>query len=203
MGSFISREDHGLNARGPESEPRGFTARSVVLLALLSVITGSAAEVVPRDAAIRNEVASVERAIDTRFRDLSSEQPMALLGSARGVYLKGYGAVFTVEVNLAAAANLSPFRQSYSEEEKRQLNIRKRQRLETLETRALEILVEESKKLTRIPAEEVVALAVSLFHFPWEDLTGLPRQMVASAAKSVLASTAPAEIRRRVGIGYF
>ena len=202
FGALGDRQHAGSSIRG------GFRRHVPVpalglLLGLIAAFPSSAAEVAPGDAAIRNEVASVERAIDARFRDLSAEQPMALLGSARGVYLKGYGAVFTVEVNLAAAANLSPFRQSYSEEEKRQLNIRKRQRLETLEEQALAILVEESKKLTLVPSEEVVALAVSLFHFPWEDLTGLPRQMVASAAKSVLAATPTAEIRRRVGIGYF
>lgn len=177
-------------------------------LALAAVAPALATEVSPKAAAIRNQVVEVERSIDRRFRDLRDAQPMTLLGAARGVYLDGYGAVFTIEVNLYPSAALSPFRQSYSEEEKRQLNVRKRQRLESLEEKAREILIEESAKLIGLPEGEKVALAVSLFHFAWEDLTGLPRQLVMAAARSVLAEARSgaleaASLRDRLAPEYF
>ncbi|MCB1019492.1 MAG: hypothetical protein KDC27_06165 [Acidobacteria bacterium] len=167
-----------------------------------------AAEVSPQAAAIRKQIVDVERSIDRRFRSLQDAQPMTLLGAARGVYLDGYGAVFTLEVNLYPSAALSPFRQSYSEEEKRQLNVRKKQRLEDLEEKAREILVEESAKLTGLPDGEKIALAVSLFHFAWEDLTGLPRQLVMAAAQDLLAqarsgSLDVADMRRKFAPEYF
>ena len=175
---------------------------------LLLAATASAVETDPRGAAIRGEILEVERAIDRRFRSVGDEAPMMMLGNARGVYLSGYGAVFTVQLNLVPTANVSPFRGSYSDEEKRQLNIRKRQRLETLEQKAREILLEESAKLRSLPEEEKVALAVSLFHFAWEDRTQLPGQVVASSTKTALAelrsgSLQVAEARRRVKIEYF
>ena len=177
-------------------------------IALAAVAPVSAAEISPKAAAIRKQVVEVERSIDRRFRDLRDAQPMALLGAARGVYLDGYGAVFTIEVNLYPSAALSPFRQSYSEEEKRQLNVRKRQRLESLEQKAREILIEEAGKLVGLPQGEKVALAVSLFHFAWEDLTGLPRQLVMAAARNVLAEAQSgaldaADLRKRLAPVYF
>lgn len=184
--------------------------RLLVAVGLCSAAIAPAAapQVSPQAAALRQQVVEVERSIDRRFRDLRDAQPMTLLGAARGVYLDGYGAVFTVEVNLYPSAALSPFRQSYSEEEKRQLNVNKRQRLESLEQRAREILVDESAKLIGLPAGEKVALAVSLFHFAWEDLTGLPRQLVMAAARDVLAEArsgalAAADLRQRLAPQYF
>ena len=175
-------------------------------LALASI--AAAADISPKAAAMRKQIVEVERSIDRRFRDLEDAQPMTLIGAARGAYLDGYGAVFTLEVNLYPSAALSPFRQSYSEEEKRQLNIRKRQRLETLEEKAREILLQESAKLVSLPEGEKVALAISLFHFAWEDLTGLPRQLIMAAARAVLAeaqsgAVAAVDIRKRLAPEYF
>lgn len=185
---------------------RGLLLACVATVALAPA--ASAAQVSPQAAELRKQVAEIERSIDRRFRDLHDTQPMTLLGVARGVYLDGYGAVFTLEVNLYPSAALSPFRQSYSEEEKRQLNMRKRQRLEDLESKARDILVEESAKLTGLPDGEKIALAVSLFHFAWEDLTGLPRQLVMAAARNVLAEArsgalAGADLRTRLAPEYF
>ena len=179
------------------------------LLALLVSAGLTAAEVDPAATELRLQMTEVERAIDRRFAEIRTDsQPMMLLGATRGVYLDGYGAVFTLEVNLYPAAALNPFRQAYSEAEKRQLNVRKRQRLETLETEARTILVEESERLTALEPGEKVALAVSLFHFGWEDLTGLPRQLVAAANRSALdeartGSWTAADLRRRLELSYF
>jgi multidrug efflux pump subunit AcrA (membrane-fusion protein) len=178
-------------------------------LALAIVAALPAAEATAASTELRLQIADVERAIDSRFGQIRTDsQPMMLLGATRGAYLDGYGAVFTVEVNLYPAAALNPFRQSYSDAEKQQLNIRKRQRLETLEAEARAILVEETKRLTALSPGDKVALAVSLFHFNWEDLTGLPRQMVASAARSALdevraGSLTAAEGKKRLELRYF
>ncbi len=192
--------------RAPASRLARLGALACLFVAALAPVR--ATEISAQAASIRKQIVEVERSIDRRFRDLRDAQPMTLLGSARGVYLDGYGAVFTIEVNLYPSAALSPFRQSYSEEEKRQLNVRKRQRLESLEQKAREILIEESAKLVKLPEGEKVALAVSLFHFAWEDLTGLPRQLVMAAARSVLAEArsgalATTELRQRLSPEYF
>ncbi len=183
--------------------------RRMALLLLPATISLTAAEVDPSATELRLQMNDVERAIDRRFSEIRTDsQPMMLLGATRGAYLEGYGAVFTLEVNLYPAAALNPFRQSYSDAEKQQLNIRKRQRLETLEAEARTILAEESKRLTALAPTAKIALAVSLFHFNWEDLTGLPRQLVAAAARNVLdevrgGSLTAADLKQRLELRYF
>ncbi len=137
---------------------------------------------------LRRELASAELSIDGRFNNISvmtGSKPMPLMGVTRGGYLKGFGAVFTLQVSLVPVANLGPFRRP-TEEEKTKLNLSKRQRVEDLEIHARVVLVEEGARLTRVPVNEKVALIVSLFHYSWEDVTGLPSQLVMQARRQVL-----------------
>lgn len=179
-----------------------------LLLACVVVTSVAAVEVDASSNALRAQIMSAERVVDQRFQSVGDSVPMAVVGASRGAYIEGYGVVFNVQVNLAPVGNISPFRRSYSDEEIRQINIRKRQRIETLEQRAREILVEISAMIEGLPANEKIAVAVSLFHFAWEDLTQLPRQMVMSAVKSVLSEAksgtlAVADFRRSLRIHYF
>jgi hypothetical protein len=179
-----------------------------LLLALIAVAAAAGVEVDAASNNIRNQLIEAEQVIDQRFAAVGSEAPMAVLGYPRGAYIEGYGVVFTVQVNIAPVGALSPFRRSYTDEEIRQINIRKRQRIETLEQRTRELLVELSGLLPSLPANEKIAMAVSLFHFAWEDLTALPKQMVMAAAKSVLAQAkgsdlALPDLRSQLDIRYF
>ncbi len=169
------------------------TARIVALALLAAAAFGG--EIPARTTALGKQVAAMEKAVDKHFRSISIVPAIAMVGTARGAYLADYGAVFSVEINLVPVANVSPFRSAYTEEEKRQLNIRKRQRMEDLERMMREVLTREGAGLTEVGAEEQVALAVSLFYFPWEDLTQLPRQVVMAGARGELASAASLSTR--------
>lgn len=179
-----------------------------LLLSLFAVSLVSAVEVEPSAGKLRSQIAEAEQVVDQRFQSVEDDAPMTVMGNARGAYIEGYGVVFNVQVNIAPVGNISPFRRSYSEEEIRQINVRKRQRLETLEQRTRALLVELSGSITGLPENEKIAIAVSLFHFAWEDLTALPRQMVMAAAKSILAeaksgSTPLADLRSQLSVRYF
>jgi hypothetical protein len=161
-----------------------------------------------RPAAIRDEMVTVERSINARFQRIDEPATIILLTPARGAYLDGFGTVFTLEVNLAPIANVSPFQRSYSEEQRRLLNIRKQARLENLESDARVILIEEAGRLPSLPPEHSVALVISLFHFGWEDLTKLPGQFVMQAEKQTLLDlakpdTAKAEIKAKLVARYY
>ena len=68
---------------------------------LLLVIAASAmASDAPR--VPRNTLAATEKKLDNSFTKLWSDNPFVVMGPTRGVYLEGYGAVFTAEVNLVA-----------------------------------------------------------------------------------------------------
>jgi hypothetical protein len=179
-----------------------------LVLSFMAAALASAVEVDAAAGKLRDQIAAAEQVIDQRYQGVGSDTVMTVIGNSRGAYVEGYGVVFNVQVNIAPVGNINPFRRSYSDEEIRQINIRKRQRVETLEQRTRELLVELSDSIPGLPANERIAIAVSLFHFAWEDLTQLPKQMVMAAAKSVLAqaksgSLPSADLRSRLNIRYF
>ena len=146
------------------------------------------AEPPPAEDSLHRELTSSERSIDDRFSNVSAmtgSKPMLLRGVTRGGYLRGFGAVFTLQVSLVPMANLGPFRR-LTEEDKTRLNLSKRQRVEDLVIRARTVLVEEGAGLTQVPVNEQVALIISLLHYSWEDVTGLPSQLVMQARRQVL-----------------
>lgn len=165
---------------------RLFAALFASVVVLMTV--GSAlAEPPATQTAVHEQIVRTEHAIDSRFRNLEDvidSTPMPLTGVTRGGYLKGFGVVFTVEVNLLPVPNLGAF-SGFSEKAKTNLNVRKRQRLEDLEIRARTILVEEGPRLTEVPVTEKVALVISLLHYSWEDVSGLPSQLVMQAQRQL------------------
>jgi hypothetical protein len=116
-----------------------------------------------------------------------------LLGPTRGVYLEGYGAVFSTELNLVVSPNLSPFRPAFSKLEIARMHERKIQRLPRLKQKMREVLVASAASLENLPPSEQVVLAVSLFHYSWEDYSGLPSQIVMQAERQKLLSNATRE----------
>jgi len=187
--------------------------RSTTLLAsvLILLAAGAApAEPPATNTAVHEQIVQAERAIDGRFRNLNDvvdSTPMPLTGVARGGYLKGFGVVFTVEVNLLPVPNLGPF-SGITGKDKEKLNLRKRQRLEDLEIRARTILIEEGPRLTEVPAAEKVALVISLLHYSWEDVTGLPSQLIMQARRQLLIDHQDGRVdlptlKERLELAYF
>ena len=154
----------------------------VAWLALLLAGPLEAAEIELLEPGLMRQMEEMESAVDRSFRSADGTRPAAI-SATRGIYLPGYGAVFSVEVNLVPVANASPFRRSYTSEEIRALNLRKRAALEPLRQRMREILIREGSALTDLPPDLQVTLAVSLFHFPWEDRWYLPSQVVIGAPR--------------------
>src|SRR5207237_7315858 len=87
------------------------TAHLIALVLIMGVITTASAQRVKRGA-----LAAMEKSFDARLQQMVTE-PFDLLGNTRGLYLEGYGAVFTAEVNLIISPMLSPFRPPFSNEE--------------------------------------------------------------------------------------
>ena len=159
-------------------------ARSLGLLLLGAAMLSAGPPANEHD--LGKQLKRVERSIDGRFEQTIHPSPMALVGVTRGFYLQGFGAVFSLEVNVVPTPNISPFFRGYDAEQKRNLNRRKKEQLKPLEARAREILTEEVAKVEALPADEAVALAISLFYYNWEDIGGLPFQLVVQAPKQVL-----------------
>jgi hypothetical protein len=135
---------------------------------------------------VRSTLKSVERTIDERVQRMVDRAPFVLLGTTRGAYLPGYGAVFSLEVNLVPVAGISPFRPAYTPPEIQDINRRKREKLGTLRAALRPLLVDQAAGLGQVPPNEKVALIVSLFNHRWEDTTGLPSQIVLQATRQSL-----------------
>jgi len=139
----------------------------------------------------RAALAGVERNFDNRLA--YTADAFDLLGPTRGVYLESYGAVFSTELNLIVSPNLSPFHQSFGKIEIARIHERKLQRLPALKQKMREMLWASAESLETMPPGEQVVVAVSLFHYSWEDYTGLPSQIVMQAERQKLLSNATRE----------
>lgn len=138
----------------------------------------------------RTEIAGMERVIDQRLARLDLERPVEVLGLTRGLYLEGYGAVFTAEVNLLPAVGLSPFRPSLSKEDVARLREQKLKRLPQLRLLMQDLLLAAAQSLDRLPASEQVVLALMLWSHPWEDAAGLPKMIQMQGRRDALLAVA-------------
>ncbi|MBM3466079.1 MAG: hypothetical protein FJW40_10370 [Acidobacteria bacterium] len=155
--------------------------RSVTLGLLLGAAATCASE---KSTVARSGLVALEKSFNRKVETLYDD-PFALLGPARGVYLDGYGAVFSAEVNLAPAA-ISPFRPQMKPEDIAKLRQRKLDRLPLLRQAMRQLLSEAAVSLEGLPREERIAVAVSLFYLPWESQTGLPGQLLMQSRRGQL-----------------
>ena len=134
----------------------------------------------------REAMHAMEISFDKRIQTLSADAPFELLGNTNGVYLDGYGAVFTSGVNLLLSADVSPFQQSMPKDFIAKLHQRKLERLPILKKNMQEELVAMASSLDALPASEQIVLGVTLFYHRWEDTSGLPSQILMRAERQKL-----------------
>jgi hypothetical protein len=129
----------------------------------------------------------MELSVDRRIQTLSADAPFELLGNTRGLYLEGYGAVFTAEVNLSQSNNISPFQPTIPKEYVDKLRLRKLERVPVLKKCMQDEMVALAASLDAVPANEQIVLSVTLYYYrKWEDTTGLPSQIVMQAERQRL-----------------
>lgn len=154
---------------------------------LLLVVAASAiASDAPR--VPRTTLAAAEKSLDNRFAGLWSDNPFIMLGPTRGIYLEGYGAVFTAEVNLVAGPQigiLTPSMTKQSIAQHRQKKIDRIPELKKAMTKALADMA-ASPEMAAVPPDEQIVLVAFLSHFPWEDLSGVPSQIMMQGSKKKL-----------------
>ena len=129
---------------------------------------------------------ALERSTDANFESLIQENPLSILGATRGVYLDGYGVVFSAEVELAAYAAQNPFRPAYTKDDIQKLRERKAVRISHLKESMRNMLVTLGTSLDTVPLTQNVALAVTIPYYRWEDSSGMPRQIVMISPRKAL-----------------
>jgi hypothetical protein len=160
--------------------------KPILLIALTTLCFAASEPIVSRASLM-----AVESSINDKMRS-NLRDPYDLLGTARGTYLEGYGAVFTVELNLVLLSplNLSPFKPSITEAEIADIHDRKLQKIDALKESMRGLMLNASHSLPGLPAEERIVMETFLFNYRWENARGLPRRIVLTAPKQKLMDAA-------------
>lgn len=133
----------------------------------------------------RKSVVAMERSFDQKLISLWPE-PFLLLGTARGFYLDGFGAVFSAEMNLVTGPNVTPFHPEMSKAEIEQHRKKKLERLPVLRQAMRQMLKDAASSLDGVPPAEQIVVEVTVMKYPWEDMTGVPTQILMQAQKKRL-----------------
>jgi hypothetical protein len=136
--------------------------KSAWIAAALLLAAGLAAAQTSAPPVTRAALSAIERQFDLILSRPAQEDPFDLLGSTRGVYLEGYGAVFTTELSLVVAPGLSPFRPAITKADAEKVRARKLKKLPELKQAMQQILAEAASKLEGLAPDEQIAVAVTL-----------------------------------------
>jgi len=143
----------------------------------------------PASTSIRQSVAGTEKLLDGKIAQVGGKDHVYVLGLTRGLYLAGYGAVFTQEIDLIESAGISPFHQQVSAQEAASNHQRRLANLAVLRKAMRDMWVDAAASLPNIPENEQVVLAVRLLFRPGEDTNGLPTQIVVKGARKAAPGT--------------
>lgn len=138
----------------------------------------------------RGEIAAVEESLYNKLRAYDINAPIEVLGLPRGLYLEGYGAVFSAEINLLQTAGLSPFRPKVTPEETARVRAAKQKRLPDVRAMMRQMLVDSAASLDRVPMNEQVVLGFVFAYHSWEDRRGLPQLITMQAQRQTLVDAA-------------
>jgi hypothetical protein len=126
----------------------------------------------------RQAMADVEKRLDSKLDQVAGKDRVYILGLTRGLYLQGYGAVFTSELDLIESPRPNPFRQQIGPQEAAGVRQRKLQNLALLRKSLRDLWADAASLLGSIPDTDQVVVAVRLLYQPWEDTSGMPSQIV-------------------------
>lgn len=132
----------------------------------------------------RAAIGSMEMGFEHRLGSLDVNDPIQVQGACTGVYVNGFGMVFTMPVVLAATPVANPFRGALSAQEKAGVHKRKVEHLPLLRKAMKEMLVSAFNGLPKLLPTDKIALGVRVFYLDWEDKSGLPAQIVMSADRA-------------------
>lgn len=174
-------------------------------LALAIAVTAAAAPPAapPPVAALRiprTALAIIEKNIDTRIERAIPTDQFLVLGATRGLYLEGYGIVFSTEMNLMASAAANPFRPAFTKDDIEQIRRKKIDRMTVLREQVRAALIGAAASLDQVPENEQVVLGIVLFYFRWEDTSGLPSQLVMQAPRKVLVAASKGQTSALDGV---
>ncbi len=139
----------------------------------------------------RSSLASLE---GTFFKTLTAAN-MEILALPRGVYLEGYGAVFTADVNLTPTPSINPFQLTIEKPVIERIYQKKLTQLPILRAGMQQILLDAGSLLDTVPAKEQIVLVVTLGNETWETTSKLPSQVYMQAQRAKLIEAKAGKVK--------
>jgi hypothetical protein len=168
--------------------------KKLIVLPFVLVVIAAAAAVADTAAHVnRAVIRSVEINLDERLSVIFPDVHASV--HPRGVYLDGYGAVFTLEMNTASdgvglmSPNLTP-------QMKLQVKQKKIERMPQLQKALAQALVDAAASLDPVPLDENVVIEVDLLRYTWEDTPAYPAELLVQSTRRKLL-----DVKRANGAG--
>ena len=155
--------------------------RLILPFLLLAVAASTIASDAPRVS--RDQLVAVEKLLDSHYARLWEDNAVAVLGPTRGIYLEGYGAVLTSDIDVVAGPTMLFIRGPLTKEEVETFRKKKIGRLPDLRKAMRQALLDSAASLDNVPAEEQIVVVTFLSRYPWEDVKGLPKQIMMQAQR--------------------
>jgi hypothetical protein len=128
---------------------------------------------------------NLEKVFDGRLDAMNAKDPLDTVGwgGTRGVYLEGFGMVFTTELSLIQTPNVNPFRGAIPDDLKVQVHQRKVSQVPQLEDLMKELVTISAKTLLPLPEDQKIVYVVRVRYLAYEQTYGLPAQIMMTADK--------------------
>jgi hypothetical protein len=125
-------------------------------------------------------IGTLEKEMDSRIAGTGAPDACVVLGGSRGLYINGFGAIFTGEVDLINSPGMIGLMQTtVSPDQKAAIRKRKQAHLPLLQQTMRDVLLSlAASPALKLADTDQVVIAVRLFYRPWEDTAGLPGQIV-------------------------
>ncbi|HTB12155.1 MAG TPA: hypothetical protein VK752_11315 [Bryobacteraceae bacterium] len=156
---------------------------SFLLLAVPLCAAAVYAATAPRVSA--NVLKLIETSLDDRIRSFWPENPFPIVRLTRGLYLDGYGAVFTVDVS-PVLSTTSMMHTTVTKDEVVKAHKARAERIAQLKQVMPMAVADIAAALETVPPDDQVTLVVYLAYHDWEDVSGTPGQLTFRGKKRAL-----------------
>ena len=140
-----------------------------------------------KSVAVLKRAREISRAAETAFDayaklDSAQPQPINLMGATRGLYLPGYGLVFTAELDLTLTPTAGGLlHREITPADVAAIHQRKLAQLPVLQRLMRDMIAASARQAGTMPDNERIVVAVRLWCQAFEDRTGLPSQILMTA----------------------
>jgi hypothetical protein len=144
----------------------------------------------------RNALEKLEFHLDMFL--VKGPDPCEMMGNTRGVYLDGYGAVFTSLVALVPTPTPSPFR-AFTQKDFNDIHERKIRQIPIMKEkiRSMLLMMAADPSLEAVRPHEQIVSGVTFFYYKqWENMSGLPLQIVMEGEKQKLLDVQSGRVPR-------